>query len=220
MRVYVIGPFKTATHTLEHRFDAIHNDVVRYHCVPLDLDPNEKSIVVVPLRAPNGIYPSAFFQNITHPEYPYCFSTSQLDVLNASMDDLISFYQKFDFSKFEWLSFEPIFESLSQKFGISCKEDIDLTSDVFFEKADPAYHIYEHEQSGSKIAFFHIKHLEDVDVFGRFANELGFQDLNDEFFKRLSNVGHIESDSSLGTKWYSGPYARFLAELKTRNSKE
>jgi hypothetical protein len=205
--IYIVGPFKSATSTLEYRFQS-GLDQDKYKSIKshwfYDFT-DDYDTIVIPLRDPEIMYKSAFFQDITDKSYPYFYSEEQQNVLSASIEDLVNHYYQFDFSKYYWLNYDNILEYIKENYDIG-----DYISQLSYDKK---YFIFRCQKTNKLICFYYTNFLNDENIFREFLNkiEIPNEDINGNVFYEEGNIGKL--------KWYGDKYNDFLKIFNFNNDK-
>lgn len=117
MNVLILSPFKTGTTSLFATFKSNNVDVIKLHDIDETFHTDYSHIFLI-TRNQKDLYLSAFFQDIDNPEFEYYFGTQQ-EVLEADISDLISHFNRFDFSKYSHLDINHYLDLLKKYFKVN-----------------------------------------------------------------------------------------------------
>lgn len=193
-RVIVFTPFKTGSTSIcvslqkaGHGFAKIHTET---ELAALDL--SEYDALITCSRKQSEIYASAFFHDICSRDVPYYYGTRQ-QVLEATPEQLLRHFSRFDWTSFQWLNFEHHAEAIRKRTGIDPTLRFGQCVSVFRSSACP-------------VISFRTDRLDDCFDTGCLLAGLG----------RIPLSGH----ENVGTdKWYSEKYHQFLNLFRTVKNK-
>ena len=121
--VLVFAPYKTGTMSVYNAIKATGLDCHRLHGYDYDDQlecPPETVTHIITIDRSNKLewWLSAFFQDITEPEYPYYYSESETDILNTSPQELLDHFLKWPWAEYRWTNWEYYQNTIYQVFGI------------------------------------------------------------------------------------------------------
>lgn len=193
--VVILNPFKAGSSTLEEILNkSPHIFSKKFHTYsPEDMKimpPETVSHVIMIYRDPIDLYISAFFEDITKPEYSYYYG-SQEKVLNASPDDLINHFKKFPWPIYGWLNYTYYINTIGDTF------EIDKSNIVNFISSQDTHKIINGQYKNNNIVclLLKTKHLNDsVDVINNVFNV---------------NIKNMEKHRNGENMWYGEKYIQF-----------
>ena len=185
-RVQVVGPFKSGTSTWQMRFANTPGANVppeKHHVV------SGMNVIFVPMRPEAEIYQAALFQDITCPAYNYYYG-SRRRVLNATPEELVAHYHKFDWPSFRHLQYDFVRDGLRSLYDGAKLPDLDPSE---------AFHISKFP-SCTVVAFRLSASSQRAPVAA--------------CFRQLGLPSPFMSSSNLGSrKWYAGVYLAFKQQM-------
>ena len=199
MKILILTPFKTASHTLLELLNIKLNfATLRTHgyLENQEFSPNQVTHIITLDREDSELWMlSRMFQDIDQLKYyPYAFSNNPQDVLNATPQEILN---KFD--SFDWLPYKNdpyYFETIQKEFGI------------VLEKG--CYGIFTNENTGQKVYYMSVEKFDSELV--QFAQFLGISHATLQ-----ENLIH---KNTADEKWYSSKYLETKKLLLERRNKK
>lgn len=218
--------FKTGTHTLRNIFKKIldQNEYNLEYKHIHNLKRKDFDIIFITIRSHLQIYPSAYFQDITKPQYEYSYFRSDMgkgikfdkDYYKKNQMKMLSDYDEDNelliinlinhFMSIEWTKYSNI----NYKYVIKYLNDILENKMDFIEFNKNSYKIIEtyHQimKKDIKIVFIDINMLNDINEIEKMLNELSLNfDMN-----AIENINTFNGSK----KWYKNIYGNFKNKLK------
>lgn len=188
--ILILSPYKTATTTLEKTFKEKYNSNKFHHFKEVESIEQFTHIFILH-RNLFDLYTSAYFQDINDKRYDYYYGTKG-EVLNASIDDLVNHFLKFDWKKYDYLDVNYHIRSIEDHFKIKLN---------FQPKKD--CHIMKLLKSNIHIVIIKVEELNQV--FNQVCRMTGLLELK------------LKNENCSQDKWYSEKIKLFREELKRRN---
>lgn len=229
MKLLCYTLFKTGTHSLRKLFKQTFCDseyeIEHKHIH--NLKKKDFDIIFITVRSHLDIYPSAFFQDITKPQYEYSYfrkdinknieynrkyyNNNQKKILkkyshnpNLFTNELIKYFLKMDWTKYQNINYKFILNYLNQIIEENM-ENIQYTKNGY--KIIDKFNIKNNKNI--KIVFIDISMLNQKEKLIQMLNELNLK----------YNIDNLKSTNSFqgNQKWYKNIYKNFKKYLKETN---
>jgi hypothetical protein len=188
--ILILSPYKTTTTTLDRTFKEKYY-LNKFHHFREVKSIEQFTHIFILHRKLFDLYTAAYFQDIDVQRYDYYYGTRE-EVLNASVDDLVNHFLKFDWKKYDYLNVNYHIKSIEDHFKI--KLDFQPKKDCQIIKL---------LKSNVHIVIIRVEELNQV--FNQVCRMTGLIEM------KLKNENCSED------KWYSEKIKLFREELNRRN---
>ena len=163
MNICVFTPYRvgsqTFINTIRETHYKNHNVVSIYKAHGEDLVPSDSTHFILPLRNEIEIYPSAYFQDIMVPQYPYFLSDDPAVISGYTTSQLIEHFMSFDWNTYDHTNYDVYINYFKKQFDIT-----------ICTKFDEPYCIT--TIGDKKIGLFKFNHMNNKDTISSFLRDM------------------------------------------------
>jgi hypothetical protein len=206
MKIIVYGTFKSGTSTLEKRFLMLNDNyqVQKIHPCKLSDKINDLDILIVPIRSQKEIFMSAYFQDITKPQYDYYYG-NQHEVIHANTECLLNKFYKQKWDTYHYLRTQSIFDDIESFSEIKIDYKF-ITKSDYERKYKIIDTVYKPTNKNIKILFVDLYATNTYENFNSIILDLGLD--NSKVHNVFNMIGNKGTE-----KWYGDVYKKFKKEL-------